>query len=108
MLSGELWCGRTTIRVQYWSSSDHLFAYARNREAQHLPAWRAFNQAVGTNGDVGVWHETYVVSTGTYENICVSMPPFGLGKVGTPRHRLGSSPADRSAGSRCTAVSRSS
>lgn len=83
MLSGELWGGRTTILVQYWRSSDHLFAYARNRDARHLPAWRAFNQAVGTNGDVGVWHETYVVSPGTYENIYVNMPPFGLGKVGT-------------------------
>jgi Domain of unknown function (DUF4188) len=83
MLSGELWGGRTTILVQYWRSPDHLFAYAKNREARHLPAWRAFNHAVGTNGDVGVWHETYVVSPGTYENIYVNMPPFGLGKIGT-------------------------
>ncbi len=83
MLGGEMWNGRTTILVQYWRSADHLFAYARNREAQHLPAWRAFNQAIGTGGDVGVWHETYVVSPGGYENIYVNMPAFGLGKVGT-------------------------
>jgi hypothetical protein len=24
----------------------------------HLPAWRRFNQLVGTGGDVGIWHET--------------------------------------------------
>ena len=83
MLGGELWGGRTTILVQYWRSAEHLFAYARNKDAQHLPAWRAFNRAVGTSGDVGVWHETYVVSPGTYENIYVNMPAFGLGKVGT-------------------------
>jgi len=83
MLGGEMWNGRTTILLQYWRSSEHLFAYARNRDAQHLPAWRAFNQAIGTGGDVGVWHETYVVSPGTYENIYVNMPAFGFGKVGT-------------------------
>jgi len=83
MLGGEMWGGRTTILVQYWRSADHLFAYARRREAEHLPAWREFNRAIGTAGDVGVWHETYVISPGGYENIYVNMPPFGLGKVGT-------------------------
>jgi hypothetical protein len=82
MLGGELWGGRTTILVQYWRSAEHLIAYAKNREAQHLPAWRAFNRAVGTAGDVGVWHETYKVEPGGYENIYVNMPPFGLGNVG--------------------------
>ena len=83
MLGGEMWAGRTTILVQYWRSTEHLFAYARNREAQHLPAWSAFNRAIGTTGEVGVWHETYVVEPGGYENIYVNMPAFGLGKVGT-------------------------
>jgi hypothetical protein len=84
-LGGEMWGGRTTILVQYWRSADHLFAYARNRESLHLPAWREFNRAVGTSGDVGVWHETYLVAPGAYENIYVNMPPFGLGKVGELR-----------------------
>ena len=35
------------------------------------------------NRSVGLWHETYVVHTGTHENIYVDMPPFGLGKAGT-------------------------
>jgi hypothetical protein len=80
---GEMWFGRTTILVQYWRSMDQLLAYATNREAAHLPAWKSFNQSVANSGDVGVWHETYAVSPGTYENIYVNMPPFGLGKVGT-------------------------
>ena len=83
MLAGELWSGRTTILVQYWRSSEHLFAYARNRDSEHLPAWQAFNRLVGTSGDVGVWHETYVISPGAYENLYVNMPTFGLGKAGT-------------------------
>ena len=81
-LHAEAWFGRTTIMVQYWRSLAQLLAYARNKEAEHLPAWRAFNQAVGTSGAVGIWHETYLASAGTYENIYVNMPPFGLGKIG--------------------------
>jgi Domain of unknown function (DUF4188) len=83
MLGGEMWGGRTTILVQYWRSAEHLLAYAKDREGKHLPAWQAFNRAVGPSGDVGVWHETYVVTPGRYENIYVNMPPFGLGKVGS-------------------------
>ena len=82
-LHAESWFGRTTIMVQYWRSLEQLLAYARNKEAGHLPAWRAFNQAVGSNGSVGIWHETYVASPGTYENVYVNMPGFGLGKAGT-------------------------
>jgi hypothetical protein len=79
----ESWFGRTTIMVQYWRSLDQLLAYARAKEAEHLPAWRAFNKAVGTDGSVGIWHETYVASPGSYESIYVNMPPFGLSKAGT-------------------------
>jgi hypothetical protein len=81
-LGYEQWPGRTILVLQYWRSMDALLAYAKNRVAAHLPAWRAFNKLVGTNGDVGIWHETYRVRAGDYENIYVNMPPFGLGKVG--------------------------
>jgi hypothetical protein len=81
-LGGEQWFGRTTIMVQYWRSMDALLDYAKARNAEHLPAWQAFNRLVGTNGDVGIWHETYRVRPGDYENIYVNMMPFGLGKVG--------------------------
>lgn len=83
MLSGEMWFGRTTILVQYWRTLDQLLSYAQDRDGMHLPAWKAFNRSLGSGGDVGVWHETYAISNGGYENIYVNMPPFGLGKVGT-------------------------
>ena len=83
MLGGEMWFGRTTILVQYWRTLDQLLSYAKDRDAMHLPAWKAFNQSVGSSGDVGVWHETYSVPAGEYENIYVNMPPFGLGRFGT-------------------------
>ncbi len=50
--------------------------------ANPAPAWSAFNKAIGTSGDVGIWHETYVIAPGKYENVYVNMPPFGLGRAG--------------------------
>ena len=40
--------------VQYWRDFDALEAYAKARDHAHLPAWQAFNQAVSSNGDVGI------------------------------------------------------
>ncbi|MBC3937232.1 DUF4188 domain-containing protein [Undibacterium sp. CY7W] len=81
-IHAEMWFSRTIILVQYWRSMEQLLAYAKNKEAEHLPAWRSFNQAVGTDGSVGIWHETYKASPGSYESVYVNMPPFGLGKAG--------------------------
>jgi len=80
-LGAESYFGRTTLMLSYWKTKEQLLAFASNREATHLPAWKAFQKAIGTGGDVGVWHETYVVSPGSYENVYVNMPPFGLGAV---------------------------
>jgi len=82
LLHAEMWTCRTSIMVQYWRSMDQLLAYAKNKNAQHLPAWRAFNKAVGNNGSVGIWHETYAASPGTYETFYGNMPRFGLGSAG--------------------------
>jgi hypothetical protein len=75
------WPGIMT--VQYWRSFDHLVDYAQSRNAAHLPAWKAFNQSVGDDGSVGVWHETYQVAAGQYECIYANMPRFGLALAGT-------------------------
>ena len=74
LLHAESWFSRTVLMVQYWRSMEHLLAYATNREAEHLPAWKAFNRSVGTNGAVGIWHETYGVSPGRFESVYVNMP----------------------------------
>jgi Domain of unknown function (DUF4188) len=84
-IHAEMWFSRTIIMVQYWRSMEQLLAYAKNREAEHLPGWQAFNKSVGTDGFVGIWHETYSASPGTYKNVYVNMPPFGLGKAGVLR-----------------------
>ena len=69
--------------VQYWRSFDHLVTYASNKDAEHFPAWVAFNKHTGSNGAVGIWHETYRVAAGQSEAIYVNMPAYGLGKAGT-------------------------
>ena len=82
LLSHEMWFSRTIILVQYWRSMEQLMAYAKSRNAEHLPAWQRFNQAVGNDGSVGIWHETYQAQPGSYENVYVNMPAFGLGRGG--------------------------
>jgi len=68
--------------VQYWRSFDHLEAYARARDKSHWPAWLEFNRLMkDSRGDVGIWHETYLIRAGEYENIYSGMPLMGLAKA---------------------------
>jgi hypothetical protein len=91
------WRGVTMI--QYWRSFEHLHAYAHARDAAHLPAWAAFNRSIGSDGTVGIWHETYQVAAGGYECVYANMPRFGLaaaaehvpvvGRLGSAKGRMG-------------------
>jgi Domain of unknown function (DUF4188) len=81
-MGGHIWFGRTMFLLQYWRSFEALARYARQPDLAHLRAWGQFRQSVGNSGDVGIWHETYMISEGQYENIYHNMPPFGLGRVG--------------------------
>ncbi|UWZ81981.1 DUF4188 domain-containing protein [Occallatibacter riparius] len=69
---------RGVVNIQYWRSFEHLHSYAKMKEGLHLPAWAAFNRAIGNNGAVGIWHETFVVQPGNHEAVYVNMPRFGL------------------------------
>ncbi|GAB3166273.1 DUF4188 domain-containing protein [Telluribacter humicola] len=81
-LGFQMYGGVPPVITQYWRSFEHLEAYAKDRTGQHYPAWKAFNQNIRSNGDVGIWHETYKVEAGAYECIYNNMPVYGLGKVG--------------------------
>ena len=72
---------RTVVLMQYWRDFDSLEGYARARDRKHWPAWTAFNKAVGSDGTVGIFHETYLVPAHGSETIYANMTPFGLGKV---------------------------
>jgi hypothetical protein len=76
-----LGAGGPTV-VQYWSSVDQLYAYASSPDAEHRPAWTAFNRrARAVPGAVGIWHETYVVDRA--ESVYVAMPATGLAAATT-------------------------
>jgi hypothetical protein len=83
LLHHEMWFARTFLMVQYWRSMDQLMAYAKNKDSEHLPAWRDFHRRIGFDGSVGIWHETYAVGPGRFETVYANMPPFGLAKAGT-------------------------
>lgn len=97
--------GRTILLVQYWNSFEDLERYARDPEANHLPAWRAFNRRIRDNGSVGIFHETYRVAAGDIETVYANMPVFGLAGAGrlvpvtpnrqTAASRIGARPNDQ-------------
>ncbi len=91
------WRGVTTI--QYWRSFDDLEKFARDKDDPHLEAWRKFNKSIGSDGSVGIFHETFLVDARKYEALYGNMPVLGLaaatshvpavGKRETARRRLG-------------------
>jgi len=60
---------------------EHLEPYAKDSTSSHRSAWAAFNRAVASNEDVGIWHETYRVRPGDFECIYNNMPLFGLARA---------------------------
>lgn len=95
--------GRTIMLVQYWRSFADLERFARSKDDPHLGAWQRFNKAIGGDGSVGIFHETYQVQAGASESVYVNTPVFGLasafthapvaGRRNTARGRLGHSHA---------------
>jgi hypothetical protein len=81
---------RNVMTLQYWRSYDQLHAYAHARDKVHLPAWADFNKAALGNTAVGVYHESYLQSAGSYETVYVNMPGFGLAKAGEMVPAVGS------------------
>jgi hypothetical protein len=71
------------LLVQYWDSHEKLYAYASAQDAEHRPAWTAFNRrARKAPGVVGIWHETFLVDRA--ESIYAGMPPSGLALATEP------------------------
>jgi hypothetical protein len=68
----------STLLVSYWRSFEDLERFARSPSEPHLAAWQKFRQAVGDDGSVGIWHETYLIEPGRYEAFYGNMPAFGL------------------------------
>ncbi|NJN44348.1 MAG: DUF4188 domain-containing protein [Anaerolineae bacterium] len=73
--------GPTTLLLTYWDSFESIEQFARNPSDPHLEAWKTFRKAVGDDGTVGIWHETYLVRAGEHEAVYGNMPQFGLAKA---------------------------
>lgn len=94
--------GRGVALTQYWRSFEDLERFARSKDDPHLKAWQRFNKAIGGDGSVGIFHETYQVQAGAAEAVYVNMPVFGLasafehtpvkGRRDTARGRLATAP----------------
>ena len=68
------------VTVVYWRSYEDLEAWALKPGGSHRGAMADFNRSlVEAAGDVGFWHETYLVRDGAYEAVYSGMKPFGLG-----------------------------
>lgn len=81
-LHGEFfWNFSGPLLLQYWRSFEDLERFARQPSEPHLAAWKKFNQSVGADGSVGIWHETYAIDPNKYECVYGNMPAFGLGKA---------------------------
>ena len=88
LLGAELYrSGRVFLVVQYWRSAEELGAFARDTSFSHAAAWGRFNKAAASSGDVGIFHETYVVPRDRIESLYGNMPVFGLGAAFTARRR---------------------
>jgi fumigallin biosynthesis monooxygenase-like protein len=72
------WNSQGPILIQYWRSFEDLERFARQPSDPHVAAWKKFNQAIGADGSVGIWHETYTVNPDQFESVYGNMPRFGL------------------------------
>ncbi|MCI4066480.1 DUF4188 domain-containing protein [Micromonospora sp. R77] len=101
------WTKRGPILIGYFRSVEQLEKFANDPNQPHAEVWARYFKRMKGNGDVGVWHETFVVRSGEYESVYVYMPPTGLamGTSHVPVERRGDLAADRRAtGARAAAA----
>src|SRR5574339_4241 len=63
------WNFHGPVLIQYWQSFEDLERFARHPSGPHLAAWKKFNQSIGADGNVGIWHETYTVNPDQFKSV---------------------------------------
>jgi hypothetical protein len=94
------WTRRGPILIGYFRSVEQLERFANDPQQPHAEVWARYFKRMKNNGDVGVWHETFVVRSGEYEAVYDYMPsPTGLalGTSHVPVERRGDLAAQRRA-----------
>ncbi|QIM20404.1 DUF4188 domain-containing protein [Phycicoccus sp. HDW14] len=87
-----------TTMIQYWSSTEQLYAYANAADHTHRPAWTEFYKVAKDDPSaVTIWHETYSLADHGAESIYSGPKPFGLASVAgvIPVRRRGESARQR-------------
>ena len=104
------WTPRGPILIGYFRSVEQLEKFANDPNQPHAEVWARYFKRMKNNGDVGVWHETFVVRSGEYEAAYVYMPSatgLAMGTKHVPIERRGNLAADRRAtGARAAAQAR--
>lgn len=71
-----------TTMIQYWRSTEDLYAYANAADHLHRPAWTEFYKVAKADPSaVTIWHETYSVEPHGAESIYSGPRPFGLAGI---------------------------
>ncbi|KAK4690657.1 ribonuclease P/MRP protein subunit POP1, partial [Lecanoromycetidae sp. Uapishka_2] len=71
--------GRSTVTISYWKSREHLHAFAQG--PVHRDGWNWFNHIHKEYPHIGIFHETFDVPAGGWENIYNSIWPIGMGNI---------------------------
>lgn len=76
-------CPLTTCLVSYWKDFESLerFSKLAGSPDSHLAVWGRFMKQVGSDGTVGIWHETYQIHPKNSESVYANMPEFGMAKA---------------------------
>ncbi len=73
--------------LQYWKDFDALEAWSHR--SPHSEWWRGLVDRARTKGDVGVYHETYLVPRRNIESIYLDCQAVGLSAFGTSADSVG-------------------
>ncbi len=94
------WNLRGPLLIGYFRSVEQLERFANDPDAPHAKVWADYFKRMKNNGDVGVWHETFVVRDGEYEAVYDYMPSatgLAMGTSHVPVERRGDKAEQRRA-----------
>lgn len=79
--------------LQYWESFDALDAWSHR--PPHSEWWRGAVERMRTRGDVGIYHEAFLVPRHQVESIYMNCRPIGLATFGTEGEPVGPNTTSR-------------
>ena len=79
--------------LQYWRSFEDLEAWSHR--PPHSEWWRKALERMRTKGDLGIYHETFLVPRDRVEAIYLDCEPAGLARFGTLGEPVGKMTASR-------------